>query len=150
MFYHLTRRAVNQALAELLERTLSRGWRATVRVGLEDRVAHLDQHLWTYRDDAFLPHGTVADGFVSQQPVYLTAGEETPNDPDVLLLVHRASARDEELSRYQRLVILFDGGDGEAVEDARGLWRRAAGGGCAAQYWTEDQRGRWTKQHERA
>ena len=56
-FYHLERASLDQVLPELLEKTLARDWRALVRSTARERVEHLDGWLWSYRDDAFLPHG---------------------------------------------------------------------------------------------
>ena len=61
-FYHLLRVPLERALPQLLERCLASQWRAAVRLGSAERVAALDQHLWTYGERHFLPHGTVRDG----------------------------------------------------------------------------------------
>ncbi|MDB5468353.1 MAG: polymerase chi subunit, partial [Phenylobacterium sp.] len=55
-FYHLERTGLDQALPELLEKTLQRGWKAVVRTGEAARIEHLDSWLWSYRDDSFLAH----------------------------------------------------------------------------------------------
>ena len=44
-------------LPPLLEKSLERGWRVVVQAGSQERVEALDAHLWTYREDSFLPHG---------------------------------------------------------------------------------------------
>ena len=48
-----------------------RGWRVVVQAGSEERVSALDAHLWTWRDDFFLPHGTWRDEDAGEQPVVL-------------------------------------------------------------------------------
>lgn len=150
LFYHLQRRPLETVATDLLERCLARGWRVTVRGGAPERIASLSAHLWTWRDDSFLPHGEAADGWAERQPVYLTAGPEKPNAPDVLMLVDRAGAEDAELAAHRRLLALFDGHDPEAVAEARILWKRVLAAGCQAQYWAEDPSGRWTKKAESA
>ena len=45
-FYHLLRTGPDQALPQLLGRTLSLGERAVVVCGSEERVAALDTALW--------------------------------------------------------------------------------------------------------
>ncbi|WP_300302613.1 DNA polymerase III subunit chi, partial [Ferrovibrio sp.] len=87
LFYHLTRRRLEQVLPELLEKTLQRGWRAVVKGGSEERIQQLNGDLWTYGRGSFLPHGVKADGFPDKQPVYLTTEDERPNNADVLFLV---------------------------------------------------------------
>ena len=59
-FYHLERQPLERVLPQLLEKSLERGWRVVVQAASEERVEALDAHLWTYRDDSFLPHGTGA------------------------------------------------------------------------------------------
>ena len=54
-FYHLSKARVEQALPVLLERTLSKGWRAIVQTNNDARVAKLNQDLWAYKPESFLP-----------------------------------------------------------------------------------------------
>ena len=70
-FYHLEHTSLDQVLPGLLTKTLERGWRARVEVGSTERAEALSAQLWTYRDDAFLPHGTAADGHAEAQPILL-------------------------------------------------------------------------------
>ena len=50
----------------------------------------LDNHLWTYRDDSFLPHGTDASEFSGDQPILLTAGEANANSATVRFIIDGA------------------------------------------------------------
>jgi DNA polymerase-3 subunit chi len=61
-FYHLTRTGPDQALPQLLGRTLSAGQRAVVMCATEERVAALDEALWQCPDPDWLPHGGSSDG----------------------------------------------------------------------------------------
>ena len=61
LFYHLQNRPVEQVLPALLEKSLERGWRVVVQSGSDERIEALDAHLWTYREDSFLPHGTARE-----------------------------------------------------------------------------------------
>lgn len=145
LFYHLTRRPLERALPEMLEKSLARGWKAVIRAGNGARAEALSAQLWTYRDDSFLPHGTAADGHETAQPVYLTDGEEVPNGAEVLFLVDGAGEPAEGMGRFARVAILFDGHDEAAVAAAREQWASVTGAGLAATYWAEDDTGRWTK-----
>ncbi len=145
-FYHLTRRRLEDALPDLLSRTLARGWRAVVRAGSEARVEDLDRLLWSFAEESFLPHGTAATGWPERQPVYLTAGPETPNAPDLLFLVDGSDEEPEAMRRYARVCVLFDGRDEAAVRRARALWKRVAEAGLAAAYFAETPAGGWEKQ----
>ena len=68
-----------RVLPTLLEKSLERGWRVVVQAPSEERVDALDAHLWTYRDDDFLPHGTYRESEAAMQPVLLTVNDHNPN-----------------------------------------------------------------------
>ena len=142
-FYHLERTGLDQALPELLEKTLARGWKAVVRTAEPDRVEHLDGWLWAYRDDSFLPHAPAAEPGAARQPILITTGEENPNAADALFLVDGAEAG--ELSGYARCVVLFDGGDPDQLARARRQWSAIKARGLAVSYWKQQGRG-WEKQ----
>ncbi|MEM0922645.1 MAG: DNA polymerase III subunit chi, partial [Pseudomonadota bacterium] len=110
-FYHLTERMLEAVLPVMLERSLARGWRVVLRGTAEERIAALDQILWTYRDESFLPHGRAGQGSEGRQPILLTTGRETPNDPNTLFLIDGAAPETGELARMEMSAILFDGRD---------------------------------------
>jgi DNA polymerase-3 subunit chi len=140
-FYHLESRTLEQVLPTLLERSLQRGWRAAVQASSLERVEALNTLLWTYREESFLPHGTVSDGAPAMQPIYLTAEEDNPNGAAVRFLVDGATL--DDAGDYARVVYVFDGHDGGAVAQARAAWTAATQKGHAVSYWQQDDDGRW-------
>jgi len=144
LFYHLERQPVAQALVALLERSLERNWRVVVQTVSDERLEALDGHLWTYRDDSFLPHGTFREPHAAEQPVLLTTDETNPNGASVRFLIDGAPVP-QDAESYQRLVLMFDGNDPDAVEDARQRWREAKARGFDCTYWQADDSGRWVK-----
>jgi len=145
LFYHLKGQAPEQVLPALLQKSLERGWRVVVQASSEERIEALDAHLWTWRDDAFLPHGTWRDAEAAEQPILLTPNEDNPNGAVVRFLVEGASLP-ADASSYQRVVLLFDGDDPEAVEAARARWSEAKSAGFEVTYWQADENGRWRRQ----
>jgi DNA polymerase III subunit chi len=144
LFYHLYRQRTEDVLPVLLERSLARGWGVVVQSSSEERVDALDTHLWTFRDDSFLPHGTFREATAPDQPVLLTAEEHNPNAATVRFLIDRAPVP-EDADRYDRMVLLFDGEDDEAVAEARLRWQSAKARGFAVTYWQADDHGRWQR-----
>ena len=142
-FYHLERTSLEQALPELLEKVLARGWRGLVRTRVASRVEELDQHLWTWRDDSFLPHGLAGEPHAARQPVLLSAAMENQNEAQALLLVDGAEPGD--LTGYERVMVLFDGNDEAALATARAQWSGLKASGAVLSYWRQKGRG-WEKQ----
>jgi DNA polymerase III subunit chi len=141
LFYHLERQPLERVLPSLLQRTLERGWRAVVQVGSTERLEALDAHLWTYAEDSFLPHGTAKEGAPDRQPILLTVGEENDNGAGVRFLLDGADM--EAYAGYTRIVVIFDGRDGDALATARAQWQRVRAQGCKATYWRQSDAGRW-------
>jgi DNA polymerase III subunit chi len=145
LFYHLERQTLEQVLPALLEKTLERGWKAVVQVTSEARLATLDAHLWTYRDEAFLPHAAKGDARfannAAEQPIWLTDEAETPNAANVLFLVEGASR--PELDNFQRCVFLFDGRDEESLAHARQQWAGLKDSPHELTYWQQGEDGNW-------
>jgi DNA polymerase-3 subunit chi len=142
-FYHLERTGLDQALPELLEKTLARGWKAIVRTSALERIDHLDGWLWSYRDESFLPHAPAGEAGAARQPILLTTDFDNPNGADALFLIDGAEPGD--LSAYARCVVLFDGADEGQLQAARGLWTTLRKAGFPASYWKQQARG-WAKQ----
>jgi DNA polymerase-3 subunit chi len=141
-FYHLTRTGADQALPQLLGRTLAARQRALVLCRGEERVAALDAALWQCVEPAWLPHGTAADGDADLQPVWLTTEDAAANGARFLFLIDGAeSAR---LGEFDRVFDLFDGNDEAAVVAARERWVAAKAAGHALTYWQQGARG-WEK-----
>jgi DNA polymerase III subunit chi len=143
LFYHLTESTLEEALPELLEKSFARGWRAVVQTGGEERRDALDQHLWTYRDDAFLAHGTDRDNHPADQPILLTATDANPNQAQIRFLVD--GARPPVLEAYQRAVFMFDGHDETQVAAARSHWSALKSAGHTLTYWQQGQGKRWER-----
>jgi DNA polymerase III subunit chi len=145
LFYHLKGQTLEQVLPSLLQRSLERGWRVVVQASSDERVDALDAHLWTWRDDAFLPHGIWRDGEAAEHPIVLTVNDDNPNGAGVRFLVEGA-AMPANVAHYHRVVLLFDGEDPEAVEIARTRWGEAKVAGFEVTYWQVDDSGRWQRQ----
>ena len=143
-FYHLENRRLEEVLPSLLEKTLERGWRAVVQAGSRERLEALDNALWTYRDDSFLPHGSKRDGFPEQQPIFLTLDAENPNGANIRFVVEGADLPDDQT--YDRVVYVFDGHDKGELGRARQTWKQAKDSGLTATYWRQTTTGRWEKQ----
>ena len=145
LFYHLQGQKLEGVLTPLLEKSLARGWKVIVQGASEERIEALDAHLWTYRDDGFLPHGTWREPEAAAQPVLLTVNDGNPNGSSVRFLIDGAPVP-ADAENYERIVLVFDGDDEAAVAAARGAWSEAKSKGLAATYWQPDGQGRWVKQ----
>ena len=146
-FYHLTRRPLEVALAELLEAARKRDMRVAVRGQAAERLAWLDEKLWLIGDGSFLPHGRAGGSHDADQPILLTDQAVAANDPACVMCVDGAEISQAEVTALERVCILFGGNDETAVQAARVQWKALTDAGCSAQYWSQET-GRWEKKAE--
>lgn len=138
-FYHLTKTRLEQALPQLLARTIAAGQRALVVCGTDDDVKTLDQALWRAPEVDWLPHGTPADGDADLQPIWLDTDDHARNGARFLFLALGGhSARAEE---FDRIFDLFDGNSEAEVTGARARWVAAKAAGHALTYWQQSANG---------
>jgi DNA polymerase-3 subunit chi len=142
LFYHLETQPLERVLPVLVEKSLERGWKVVVETGSEERAEAIDNLLWTFRDDSFLPHARAGGDADALQPVLITTLPHNPNRADVRFFVDRAVPQSGE--GYRRIVFMFSGHDPEAVTEARTAWR-ALRDGNEVTYWQQEQGGRWVK-----
>ncbi len=142
-FYHLERSRAEAVVAELLDKTLARGWRAVVRGPDRGVLKVIGEALWAWRPESFLAHGYDDEPEAARQPILLTEGEGRANDAEALFLLD--GAPQGGLDDYQRCVAVFDGADAEAAARARTLWSEAKAAGYSVSYWRQGDSG-WRKQ----
>ncbi|MEY4983191.1 MAG: hypothetical protein RIR62_1457 [Pseudomonadota bacterium] len=146
MFYHLTRSGVEETLAALLDRARGQGWRVMIRGTDRAALERIDLSLWSEPPESFLPHGMEGGPHDADQPVLLGTGA-IANAAQGLFLIGGADVSLAEAQALERVWLLFDGGDPDALQAARGKWKALTGAGIPAQYWSEET-GRWQKKAE--
>lgn len=136
-FYHLTARPLEQVLPSICEKVVAGGERLVVVAG-PDQLARLDEALWSYARDSFLPHGRERP---QDQPVFLSADPQPANGATNIALADGVW-RDEALG-FGRVFYFFDE---SGRETAREAWRALkTKPGVEARYWKQDERGKWVE-----
>ncbi|MGY6629112.1 MAG: DNA polymerase III subunit chi [Oceanicaulis sp.] len=142
-FYHHERARIADTLPELLQKLLARGGRAVVVSPLETRIESLDQHLWAFADDSFLPHGRADRPQADQHPVLLAQAAENLNGANMLFCLDGADPGAGE--DWERVVVMFEADDAQAIAWARGLWSARKKSQTPVSYWKQNESGRWEK-----
>lgn len=148
-FYHLERDGHDLRLHDLLALVVSRHWRCRVHGPDLARMKALDAALWTMRPEGFLPHG-LADGVNDTlQPILLTAVDgPAPEDQGVREVFVSLFGADppSDTGSFQRIILLFEGHDEQALAAARRQFRRAREHGHPTRYFRENEAGKWEEQ----
>ncbi|HYG49204.1 MAG TPA: DNA polymerase III subunit chi [Allosphingosinicella sp.] len=136
-FYHLAVSPLERVLPSIADKVVAGGGRLLV-VAEPDLLARLDELLWSYARDSFLPHGRER---AESQPVLLSATPEPANGAANIALAD-GRWRDEALG-FERAFYFFDN---DARDAARDAWRALKGKAeVEARYWKQDERGKWVQ-----
>ena len=142
-FYHLQTQRLEDVLPKLLEKAYATGNKIAVKIGNDERVDFLNALLWTYNDTSFLPHGSRKDGSGELQPIWLTAGDDVPNDAKFLFLVDGARCGWETMQQFERVFNIFDGNAPESLTQARQMWKELKQQNADIFYWQQNDNGSW-------
>jgi DNA polymerase-3 subunit chi len=141
-FYHLEGSTIEGVLPGLLEKTLARGWRALIKLP-QEKIAALDEHLWTFRDDAFLAHGRDDEPMADWQPVLLSSDIKTGAGFDVAFLLDGSTLKDVE--NLSRILVMINGRSEEDVRRERARWKTLKSANATLSYYQQNDRGGWEK-----
>ena len=139
-FYHLTTSSLQRVLPSICDKLLAGDSRLLI-VADPGLLAQLDEQLWSYSRDAFLPHGISDQPGAEAQPILLSTEVEPANGATNIALAD-GQWRDEAL-RFERAFYFFD----EAgLAGARASWKALKDReGVERRYSKQDDRGKWVQ-----
>ncbi|RKQ70791.1 DNA polymerase III chi subunit [Litorimonas taeanensis] len=141
-FYHLEGSTLEGVLPDLLEKSLSRGWRVLVKLP-PDKQKQFDDHLWTFRDDSFIPHGRDDEPMADWQPVLLSSDIKVATGFDIVFLLDGAEVEISE--GVSRVMVMINGRSEQDVSRERGRWKALKAINASLAYYQQNERGRWEK-----
>ncbi|MEE4350778.1 MAG: DNA polymerase III subunit chi [Pacificimonas sp.] len=145
-FYRCVRSTPSEVLPQLAQKALDAGFRISVKARDAEAVERLDEILWTFRADSFLPHAP-ADGNLLHDEIQpcLIADKFLITNAATLAISMSAGLPPENYG-YERALLLFDGNDSEELAAARQHWKALEGReGLTRTYWMQGERG-WEEQ----
>eukprot|EP00919_Chromeraceae_sp_WS-2016_P079790 GHVR01188794.1.p1 GENE.GHVR01188794.1~~GHVR01188794.1.p1 ORF type:complete len:152 (+),score=19.28 GHVR01188794.1:220-675(+) len=141
-FYHLEGSTIENVLPDLLEKTLAKGWRALVKLP-QDMLTEMDDLLWTFRDESFLPHGRDDEPLADWQPILLSSDLQSAAGFDAVFLIGGAEVAD--MDGVVRAMVMINGRAEADVSRERGRWKTLKDEGADMAYYQQNSRGGWEK-----
>ena len=130
----------------LVEKAVARGWRVVIQTTDEARQKAIDDLLWTYAAESFLPHGLARDVDAARQPILVATDAANPNAAAMRMYVEGAEVDlDPASAAYERVILMFDGRNEVDLDAARRQWSRLKASGFSLAYWQQGEQGGWQK-----
>ena len=144
-FYHLLTTDILHALPKLIEKAYAADYRMVVLCQNAMQLRQLDEHLWSYDPDSFVPHGTASGDQQAQQPILLTESPDNLNQSRLMISLNGQSY-DEFPAPIERVIDMFNGADENAVLAARSRWKQYKQGEHTLTYYKQQPNGGWKKE----
>ena len=141
-FYHLTRQPLEIGLPAIVSKAHGRGHKILIKCANAGEVKKLNDVLWTYHPDSFLPHGTANDDHADLQPILITHDDENLNKAETLILCGGATS--DHVKDFSLTCEMLEDHNTDLVTAARTRFKSYKEAGHAVTYWFQGDAG-WEK-----
>tara|TARA_Y100000589_G_C27191815_1_gene645119 strand:- start:4215 stop:4673 length:459 start_codon:yes stop_codon:yes gene_type:complete len=115
-FYKITRSSVEKLLPRLLEKIIQEGSMVNFLFKNQNRLEYIDDFLWTYSNESFIPHYVDDSNYINVHPILLSLSENINNNADVFVTIE--GYLPENIEKYKKIIDIFDGKDDQIIKDA--------------------------------
>ncbi|MBI42022.1 DNA polymerase III subunit chi [Marinobacter lutaoensis] len=140
-WFHILARPAPEARLQHAVKLTEKAWRQGDRVGIacdsKEQAQALDDLLWSFSPEAFIPHAIVPETTTCAEPVGLLLGPPAAADWDTVIVL--SSALPAEADRFRRLALIAHN-DPAILNQARSHYRQLRSLGITPQ--VHDQRKR--------
>lgn len=141
-FYHHEASTIESTLPQILEKCIIKNWRALIKTRV-DHLVELDDFLWTFKADSFLPHGRDDQPRVQHHPIVLSSSAKTADSFQVVFLLSGSDIK--KLNGVERCIVFIDGRSERSINYERSRWRKLKAEGEKLNYFQQNPIGEWIK-----
>ncbi len=111
IFYSTAPLQVEKTLFALLEKSLEKGNRSLLLFKDKEKCLSVNEQLWTYKQNSFLPHISEDDQIYDNidVPVYLSTKNENPFKAELLFSID--GFLPDNIDHFERVIIIIDVND---------------------------------------
>jgi DNA polymerase-3 subunit chi len=121
LFVEVTARRMEMRACEIAERTYTQGKRLQIIVADQSQARRLDDLLWTFRPDSFVPHGLFEEEKDQPpQPVVITTNLEPIPGIETLLMLNYCPI--ELVGQFSQVIHLIIVDNQERLQASREYW----------------------------
>ena len=111
IFYSTSPLQVEKTLFALLEKSLEKGNKSLLLLKDKEKCLSINEQLWTYNQNSFLPHISEDDQIYDNidVPVYLSTKNENPFKAELLFSID--GFLPDNIDHFERVIIIIDVND---------------------------------------
>ena len=141
-FYNSSHRNVVADISRLIEKLFKEKNRILVFCKDLETVEVIDNFLWAYKDDGFIPHSIETKEKSSIYPILITTNIHEDYQHDVLLALSGVLIKEKDWRRFSKAYYFFDDQENREKENAREMWKSFLALNIVCKYWV-NKANRW-------
>ena len=134
-FYNSSHRNVVADIAWLTEKLYKEKDSVLICCKDQETVKVIDDFLWSYKEDGFIPHSIEKKEQCSIYPVLITTDIDEEYKHNVLFALSGVLIEEKNWRKFTKAYYFFDDEENREKENARAMWRSFSALNVICKYW---------------
>ena len=147
IFYNTAPLQVENTLFNLIEKSIENGYKSLLLFNDKNKCSAIDEKLWTYKQNSFLPHLT-EDEKISDEidiPIYLSTKNENPYKAELLFSID--GFLPNNINNFERVIIIVDVNDKILLEEYKKYYLDINEDFEDIVFYKSNDNGKWTEKN---
>ncbi|MDC3108146.1 DNA polymerase III subunit chi [Paracoccaceae bacterium] len=147
-FYNVYQRDVVADIAWLTENIFKKNNKIVIFCTDQETAEVVNDFLWSYRDDSFIPHSIKKNGGSSLCPILVATDLNEVYEHNVLLALNGALIKEKDWQGFAKIYYFFDDQDIKEKDNARFMWKSFSSLDIDCKYWI-NKKNKWVLANSR-
>ena len=134
-FYNSSKRDILADISWLTEKLYKERNRILIFCKDDETVKIIDDFLWAYRDEEFIPHSIEKEEQASVYPILITSEIDRDYKHNILLALNGVLIQEKNCQKFTNVYYFFDNQEEKEKENARTMWKNFVSQDVACKYW---------------
>ena len=134
-FYNSSHRNVVADISWLIEKLFKEKNRILVYCKDVETVEVINDFLWAYKEDGFIPHSIDSRELSSVYPILITTDIHKDYEHNVLLALSGVLIKEKDWQKFTKAYYFFDDQENKEKENARLMWKSLSALNVVRKYW---------------
>ena len=134
-FYNSSHRNVVADISYLIEKLFNQRNRILVFCKDLETVEVIDNFLWAYKEDGFIPHSIATKEKSSVYPILITTDIHEDYEHNVLMALDGVLIKEKDWRKFSKAYYFFDDQENKEKENAREMWKSFSALNIVCKYW---------------
>ena len=138
-FYNSSQRDIVADIAVLAEKLFLKNDSILIFCTDQETVSVVDDFLWAYREDSFIPHSIKNNEKPSGYSILITTSIDERYEYDILLVLNGGLIKEKDWQKFTKIYYFFDDQDNKEKENARYMWKTFSSLNAECKYWVNKE-----------